>query len=390
MKKTLYFAAMLLLAASCGLKEEFEPVGTLKYANPESYAYVDDDYFIDRGKTIITVGELASKYTPGEEGGEFVMDGDYVIKGRVSTTDKPGNFYKSFYIQDATGGIEIKIGRNGLYNDYLEGQMVYVDCNGLTLGMYGWKKGNYGGMGMVQVGFSDPSGEYETSYLEIAYLIDAHIFRGNPAEVEKVQPVAVAESELPNTKADTQKTNHVIGKLVTLSGLKYAGEVFVLLYLDSNKDKKSYTNRVFLSDTNGIAQYGKTHGVTTWAMSKSKMKEYLFKGYWDACQVGSGSDFVKDAAGNNVTLGDLKGEDGTYPTVEKAAYSVSQYFKMGSTEIQIRTSGYSKFCDREIPGEVLSGEKSLDVTGILTIYQGSLQLVVNNISDFVVDGKPLE
>ncbi|MCQ2142551.1 MAG: DUF5689 domain-containing protein [Bacteroidales bacterium] len=387
MKKTIFFAALLLSVASCGLKEEFQPVGTLKYEDPKPYAYVDDDFFLDQDKTIITIGELASKYTPQKP---FVMDDDYVIKGRVTTTDKPGNFYKSFYIQDYTGGMEIKIGKNGLYNDYLEGQTVYVDCNDLTLGMYGWKDGNYGGMGMVQVGFSDPSGEYETSYLEVPYLIESHIYRGNPADIEKVEPRVIEEFELPDGASDTQLTNENVGALVTLRGLTYADEIFVLLYLDSNKDKKSFKNRVFLSDTNGIEEHGKTHGVTTWAMSKSKMKEYLYAGLWDKCQVGSGKDFLKDDKGNVVTLESLKGEDGTYPTVEKAAYSVSQYFRMGGTEIQIRTSGYSKFCDREIPEEVLSGDATLDVTGILTIYQGSLQLVVNDISDFVVNGEPLK
>ena len=56
---------------------------------------------------------------------------------------------------------------------------------------------------------------------------------------------------------------------------------------------------------------------------------------------------------------------------------------MGSTEIQIRTSGYCRFSDYEIPEDVLSGKRAIDVTGILTNYQGSLQLVVNSAADFV-------
>ena len=62
-----------------------------------------------------------------------------------------------------------------------------------------------------------------------------------------------------------------------------------------------------------------------------------------------------------------------------AAGSVSQYFKMGNQVIQIRTSGYSKFGDTEIPSEVLSGAKSIDVTGILTLYQGSAQFTLLNL-----------
>ena len=389
MKKYIVIAAMLLAAVSCqSLKEEFQPVVTFGYDDPAPYRYYTDADF----NKIITIAELATQYKPGKPF-QMPKDNDVlkgaVIKGVVTTTDQPGNFYKSFFIQDETGGIEIKVGKNGLYNDYLPGQTVYVRLEGLTLGMYGYKTGNYGGMGMVQIGFADPSGEYETSYMEIAYLIDRHVLRGDPNDLHPVQPAVITERELPNAKTDTPKTNHNVGRLVTLKGLRYANEVFCLLYLDSNKDKKSYTNRIFLSDTNGIDTYGKTHGVTTWAMSKEKMKEYLFAGYWDTCKVGSGSDYVKTPEGRDMTVGYLKG-DGTYPGIEKAAYSVSQYFTMGSTEIQIRTSGYGKFADREIPEEVLSGAKSIDVTGVLSLYQGSIQFTVNNISDFVVDGKPLE
>ena len=380
---------MLLAAVSCqSLKEEFQPVVTFGYDNPEPYKYYTDADF----SKIITIQELASQYTPGKPF-EMPKDKDIlkgaVIKGVVTTTDQPGNFYKSFYIQDETGGMEIKIGKNGLYNDYLPGQTIYVKLDGLTLGMYGYKTGNYGGMGMVQVGFSDPSGEYETSYMEIAFLIDRHILRGDPNDLHPVQPRVLAEKDLPNPKTQHQAMNENVGRLVTLRGLTYAKEVFCLLYLDSNKDKKSYTNRVFLSDTNGVVDGDLTHGVNTWAMSKDKMKKYLFAGLWDTCKIGSGSDYVKNPDKTDKTLGDMKG-DGTYPGVEKAAYSVSQYFKMGDTEIQIRTSGYGKFCDKEIPAEVLSGEKTIDVTGVLSVYQGSLQFTVNNISDFVVDGKPLE
>ena len=66
-------------------------------------------------------------------------------------------------------------------------------------------------------------------------------------------------------------------------------------------------------------------------------------------------------------------------------YSVSQYFKMGNTEIQLRTSGFAKFADQKIPQEVLNGSKSVSITGVLTMYEGSIQLVINDLSDIVVE-----
>ena len=382
MKKSLIITAALLALASCGLKEEFQPVFTGKYPAPEPERYWSDEDF---GR-ITSIADLVSGYTIGQP----KLLTNTVIKGVVTTTDRPGNFYKSFYIQDETGGIEIKVGKNGLYNDYLLGQTVYVDCEDLTLGMYGYKSGNYGGMGMAQLGFSDPSGSYETSYMEIPLLIDAHVLRGNPSELHPVTPAVITSaSQLPNPKTATQATSKLIGSMVTLKGLTYGNEVFCLLYLDSNQDKKSYTNRVFLSSSNSSDP---TCGITTWAMSKEKMTEYLYSGIWDECKVGSGNTYAEDEEGNTLTVGSYRGENGLYDAsingfngIERTAYSVSQYFKLGSTDIQIRTSGFCKFCDVEIDPDVLSGKATIDVTGVLTLYQGSFQLVVNNIDDITVN-----
>ena len=353
MKRIYYIISVLILLSSC---QEFQPVFTGDYGNPESYDKVTLE-------PTHTIAQLADMYQNGKP---WTIDEEIIIKGVVSTTDKPGNFYKSFYIQDETGGMEIKIGKNGLYNDYKPGQTVYIKCNGLTLGMYGYKTGNYGGNGMVQIGFADPTGEYETSYIEVPLIIDTHIIRGEMGE--ELVPEVITEKDLPGKNA-TLETCPYIGKLVTLKGLKYANETFTLIYLNSNLDKKASWNRIFLSDG--------TWGVTTWAMSKGKMEEYIKTGCWDSCTVGSGGD-------NFGTVGELRG-DGSYPSVEKAAYSVSQYFKMGNTEIQIRTSGVSKFADTEIDPEVLAGRKTIDATGILTLYQGSVQFILLDIDGVTVN-----
>jgi len=355
MKKIFIISAALIAFASCGLKEEFQPVFTGKYDQPLPYVYYEDSDF----DKIITIADLVGSYTVGTP---KLISSQTVIKGRVSTTDQPGNFYKSFYLQDATGGIEIKVGKNALYNDYLEGQTVYVDCEGLTVGMYGNKSGQ--GYGMVQIGFSDPSGEYETSYLEEPTIIASHLYRGDPSDIVKVEPAVITESQLPASDA-TQKTNVNVGRLVTLKGLSYGNEVFCMLYIDPNADHKAASNRIFLSD--------ETYNINTWAMSKNKMDWYLREGKWD-----SSPDVAK-----------LRG-DGSYPSIGRSAYSVSQYFKMGSHDIQIRTSGFCKFADLVIPADVINGSKKINVTGILSLYQGSIQFTVNSQRDFTYeDGTPI-
>ena len=363
MKKIVTILALIIALTACNsLREEFQPVFTANYDAPEAVAPA-------HLTSNITISDLCKLYKQGQP---WNIDRDLIIEGKVSTTDQPGNFYKSFYIQDETAGIEIKMGKNGLYNTYKEGQTVYVRCFGLTLGMYGFKSGNYGGQGMVQIGYEDPTGSYETAYLESSYLIDSHVFGGELGE--KVKPVVITEKQLPKTY-DNQATNEFVGKLVTLKGLKYANQVFCLIYINSNKDKTMSPNRIFLSD--------QTWGVTTWAMSENKFKEYLDSGVWDSVKIGNANDYNYGTVGNPSSQGFATSK--AEIRAHSAAYSVSQYFTMGSTEIQLRTSGYSKFGDAEIPQSVLDGSATVDITGILTLYQGSIQVSVNSLDDIVVN-----
>lgn len=374
MKKILIFAAAIFALNSCqSLKEEFQPVWG-GYDDPE----------VDQPVTMTANCDIADLAAMYETGRPWTIDKNIVISGIVSTTDRYGNFYKSFYIQDETGGIELKLGKNGLYNDYLPGQRIYVDCNGLELGMYGYDDRD--GNGMVQIGFNNGNDDtYETSYIESSLIIDTHVFKG---EVEgEVTPVEISADDFPGEN-DTQATCPYIGKLVTIKNLHYGymdytydkegelNEAFALLYLDSNQDKKASYNRIFISGANT--------GITTWAMSEDKMDEHLTSGRWDNVMIGNANDQ------NYGSVGDYKDKTNpvngqTYYGIERAPASVSQYF---STEpdgagkcVQIRTSGYCRFADTEIDPAVLSGEKTINVTGILTLYQGRVQVTVNNITD---------
>ena len=84
---------------------------TGKYENPEEqYIYTDEDF----GGKFTSIADLKKMYVSGP----VKVKGRCVIKGQVTTSDQVGNLYKSLYIQDETAGIEIKIGKNGLYNEY--------------------------------------------------------------------------------------------------------------------------------------------------------------------------------------------------------------------------------------------------------------------------------
>lgn len=319
--------ASLALLASC---DEWEPVFTGNYGEADIYEPVT----MTPNTTIL---ELKKMYT---EGTPLTIEKDIIIGGQVISEDKSGNIYKSLYIQDATAGIELKLGKNGLYNDYKLGQWVYVKCSGLTLGAYN---------GMIQLGCEDPTNDYETSYMEAQYLIDTHVFRGEigtPLTAKKV-----AETDL------TKEKN--LGCYVELDGLTYGNEIFLLVYIDPNKDTKDNDNRIFFSD--------KTWGVTTWAMSKQGFINYLESGVFDSGSTNTG---------RKVT--DVK------PILIKnaSAYSVSQYFKMGSSDVQVRTSGYARFADTQIDPAILGGAK-VNMKGILSIYKGKAQFTLIDLKDGV-------
>jgi DNA/RNA endonuclease YhcR with UshA esterase domain len=320
MRKIFSVLAVAVLAfSSC---EEWDQVFTTDYGEADVYEPVTMT-------PNTTIAELKALYKTSP----VKIDKNLIIGGQVVSEDRTGNIYKSLYIQDATGGIELKIGKSGLYNDYKLGQWVYVKCSGLTLGAYN---------GMLQLGYKDPTGEYETSYLDVQYIIDTHVFRGEvdtPLEAKKVSANDLLKEEN-------------IGCYVELDGLTYGNEIFLLVYVDQNGDKKSNDNRIFFSD--------ETWGVTTWAMSKNGFLGYLNSGAFDAGATNTGRKVteLKKTLQKNAT-----------------AYTVSQYFRMGVQEVQIRTSGYSRFADTQIDPEILNGKK-INVKGILTTYNNASQFTL--------------
>lgn len=342
--KSLHIAALaaaLALFSSC---EEFQPVFTDNYPQPAPTKVYTE---ADMTGTKVTIAALKAMY----QGKPVEIDEDIYIAGKVTTCDLKGNFYRAFFIQDETSGIEIKIGKYNLYNEYKEGQTVYVRCKGLTVGAY---------KGMVGLGYrvEDTSSSYETAYIEVQYIVDRSIFRG--AEGEKVQPKRLASaSELASN----------VGCLVELSGMQYTHHIFFMGYVDYNGNRKDYTGNCFFCDEEG------TWEVPTWAMSADKYEEYFLAGTFDNAEV------------RGTTVGELRK---TVP-FSKVSYSISQYFTFKGKDIQVRTSGYSKWADKDMDEsasryqDVLKG-KTVTMRGILSTYNGEYQFTINDIdTDYTID-----
>lgn len=316
MKKILTIMALAAMAVSCNLIH-------LSPEEPDAFTPVTLD-------VTHSIAQLKSLYI--KSGHPVNIDQDIVVGGQVISSDESGNLYKSFYIQDETGAIEVKVGRSSLYSDYKMGQWVYVRCKGLTLGEYG---------GMLQIGFRDESGSYETAYLESQYLVDSHVFRGKLDT--PVKPQLIGEADIRD------KAN--FGRYVRVEGLTYGREIFVILYDDKE-------NSLYLSD-------GGNYGIDTWAMSQNGFKAYM---------TPNGKAEPQNAFDGAITKDN-------WQTYYKAAtaYSVSQYFKKGKTDLQVRTSGYAKFADYKIDSRILNGA-TVNFEGILTYYNGNYQFTLIDLN----------
>lgn len=364
MKKFTTILAIVFLLSGC---MEFAPVFTGKYEEPEAAVLYTDDTFKAQFEDCRLVSIQDVKDIYNAVGAPVKMSEDIYVKGQITTSDKSGNFYKSFYIQDESAGIEIKLGKTGLYNSYKEGQWIYVRCKGLTVGEY---------EGAKQIGYEDITGEYESAYMDLQVLIDNHVFRGEKSQ--KVEPLDL--STLPTDGDDALfikregkpdlLNEKYIGKYVTIKGLTYTNTIFCLAYVDPNLNHKQTSNRIFL-DEEGV------WNVHTWALSKGQFERDLKAGKFDKADIGNGP--AKVGANKNKII--------------SSSYSVSQYFKMAkpydSHTIAIRSSGYAKFADTEIPAGVVRKIAKINATGILNVYDGEPQFTIVDLSGVTrEDGTP--
>lgn len=67
-----------------------------------------------------------------------LIESDLAVKGFVSSSDATGNFYKEFYLQDAsenpTAGIGVYLNQVDSYNQFNLGREVYINLKGLYVG----------------------------------------------------------------------------------------------------------------------------------------------------------------------------------------------------------------------------------------------------------------
>lgn len=81
-----------------------------------------------------TIDVLKKKHTIGATASKITED--IIIEGIVVADDRSGNFFENIVIQDATGGISVRMNASGLYNTFPVGSKVAVRCKDLYIGDY--------------------------------------------------------------------------------------------------------------------------------------------------------------------------------------------------------------------------------------------------------------
>lgn len=276
----------------------------------------------------VKFGELTSEEQdktkfPGLRGWSDAAN--YYIKGKVISSDRQGNIYKSLYIYDGTAAIELKL-YNGLYLDYyldlntMESQWVYVRLDGLYLG-------NYRMMLSIGDAPSDSNNAggnhrfYANSNLDNPNIAKLSVFPGERVKLE--------ESDILDVDASNYQTalgEQALGRLVRFNNVKvrYAGV--------PNQDQ--VVNPVM---KNG----GFDSSFPTWVVTDSGMPQNAPWYYW-AYNI------------NNVRL---------YGSV-LISYNDATTYLSDPGVYSVRTSGYSQFAMKPIPKDGAVGT----VLGIYAIY----------------------
>ncbi len=166
------------------------------------------DSFRGEGVSKTGVGEIPVANISISEVAAFVQNermvvyDDFVVAGRVTSSDREGNFYRSFYIESGGAALEVLEGVLDSYVNHPVGEVVVVKLRGLALACK---------RGVLQVGLeAEADGDHLLDYLEAQPLIDRYIFCSG--KMEEVKPLSVSYEEL---------ADDMCGRLITIDSLTF-------------------------------------------------------------------------------------------------------------------------------------------------------------------------
>ena len=197
------------------------------------------------------------------QNGCYTVNSDMVCVGRVTSSDRAGNFYRTLVIEDDTGGVELLLGTYNIASQYPIGLQVYLCLEGLAVAVEGE---------VVQVGLPPQSFDSSPRELESQVVIDEHLVRST--SVEAVEPMRCDLSALNAS---------LCGRFVEFENLLHAP-------LEGVEESEYYR----LVDEGGNAIFLHISSYADFAGLKLPLSELSVKGilYHESVGMGIGRQFV--------------------------------------------------------------------------------------------------
>ncbi len=174
-----------------------------------------------------TVAQLKALY----KGGATTINEEVIVQATMASDDSEGNLYKTCYIEDKTGGLELKFAMGNLSTIYPQGSKVILLAQGLTLGKYG---------DQVGLGYRSLEAKYETAFLP-EKLVQAHL---KFVALGELQPKEVSLKDINKSMA---------GTLIKLDNVQFKQSELGQTYADPiNKNLKAINRAIVDKDGNEI------------------------------------------------------------------------------------------------------------------------------------------
>lgn len=272
----------------------------------------------------------------------LTIDQPLFTDGKVISSDRDGNVYKSLYIYDeeSKSAIELKLVQ-GNYLFHPVGQIVFVKLQNLVVGNY---------RGMLSVGTSSSDPDYSNDNITSDVMLKQHIFSGARMPMLPSDTLVVTRENYRTAISDAD-----LGRLVRFEGLESKFGTAAWGY------QNTFPNYFANKNSYDVNSPG-WEDIPEWATWAAKRP----------LPSASGEGFVETFFYGSAwfTFGDLSGSRGEY--------TPGNYV--------VRSSGYSSFRDNRIPAD----GSVVDLTAIYTKYTDkgggnvAYQLVLNTDKDVII------
>lgn len=146
-----------------------------------------------------TIKQVKELHTVGAN--PTLIEEDWVVSGVVRSDDEAGNFYQQIIVEDASAGVLIRLGANGLAALYPEGSEVFVRLKGLYIGDYN--------------GYHQISGDSEGNVIA-SPLMATYVIAGAPKDMPAT---TVLLGDVVNNASVLEENT---GRLIVLENVEFA------------------------------------------------------------------------------------------------------------------------------------------------------------------------